>query len=181
MDMDQAFKGLKQIAKRCWQTSEDKGWHEEKKVYTNLKTTLGALPDLIGDYPGVVGLMTRAVEPALNGMGGERTRGVPVMSKLMLICTEVAEAAEVFRNKELHSLRECYQHGPLHNGSISWAPYDDTAEPPAKPEGMGSELADIVIRVCDLAEDLGIDLADEIKRKMRYNETRAHRHGGKLA
>ena len=55
------------------------------------------------------------------------------------------------------------------------------ALPICKPEGLGSELADIVIRVFDLAGMLKIDIANEIERKMRYNVTRPYRHGGKLA
>lgn len=176
MDMDQAFEGLKQIAKRCWETSESKGWHKEKVAYAELKKAAEILPTL-----------QQTFQPALDAMGGERTQGVPVMSKLMLICTEVAEAAEVFRDaKKFPSLRECYVVYP----ATPWpVVYDDNlikgvdgeAIPPRKPEGFGSELADIVIRVFDLAEDMGIDLATEIKRKMRYNESRPYRHGGKVA
>jgi len=43
------------------------------------------------------------------------------------------------------------------------------------------ELADIVIRAFDTAERLGIDLERAIVLKHSYNQTRAFRHGGKLA
>ena len=46
-----------------------------------------------------------------------------------------------------------------------------------KHEGFPSELADVVIRVADMAEALGIDLETEIARKMEYNRTRKFRHG----
>ncbi len=39
------------------------------------------------------------------------------------------------------------------------------------------ELADIVIRVADLAEGFGIDIEAEIMKKMEYNKTRPHKHG----
>ncbi len=45
-----------------------------------------------------------------------------------------------------------------------------------KPEGLDYELADIVIRVADLAEALGIDLDGCVKFKMKYNATRSHKH-----
>lgn len=48
-----------------------------------------------------------------------------------------------------------------------------------KPEGFASELADVLIRVFDLAGALGIDLEDAVQSKMAYNKTRPHRHGGK--
>ena len=41
------------------------------------------------------------------------------------------------------------------------------------------ELADIVIRVLDFAEEQGIDLYKEIISKHEYNKTREYRHGNK--
>jgi|SRR5690242_9056437 len=41
------------------------------------------------------------------------------------------------------------------------------------------ELADIVIRVMDLAAFKGIDLEAHIKAKIRYNSLREHKHGKK--
>jgi NTP pyrophosphatase (non-canonical NTP hydrolase) len=43
------------------------------------------------------------------------------------------------------------------------------------------ELADIVIRVFDTAEALGIDIEKAVSVKHEYNTTRSIRHGGKLA
>jgi NTP pyrophosphatase (non-canonical NTP hydrolase) len=52
---------------------------------------------------------------------------------------------------------------------------------PPKPEGVGSELADVMIRLLDTADIFNIDLAAEVRRKMQYNTTRPYRHGDKLA
>jgi NTP pyrophosphatase (non-canonical NTP hydrolase) len=41
------------------------------------------------------------------------------------------------------------------------------------------ELADIIIRVMDLAAWRGINLEAHIKAKMRYNSMREHKHGKK--
>lgn len=41
------------------------------------------------------------------------------------------------------------------------------------------ELADVVIRVASTASGLGIDLQDEILRKLTINASRGYRHGGK--
>lgn len=49
----------------------------------------------------------------------------------------------------------------------------------AKPEGVGSELADTAIRLLDMCEEYGLDLGQLIREKMMYNETRAYRHGGR--
>ena len=48
-----------------------------------------------------------------------------------------------------------------------------------KPEGVPSELADIVIRALDFADLHDIDLGAAIEGKLAYNVTRGHRHGGK--
>lgn len=48
-----------------------------------------------------------------------------------------------------------------------------------KPEGVPSELADIVIRSFDFAHRFGIDLAAIIDEKLAFNATRGRMHGGK--
>ena len=49
-----------------------------------------------------------------------------------------------------------------------------------KPEGIPSELADIVIRVADLCGYYGIDLEAAITEKMEYNKSRPYKHGNKV-
>jgi NTP pyrophosphatase (non-canonical NTP hydrolase) len=46
--------------------------------------------------------------------------------------------------------------------------------------GIKEELADIVIRVFDIAAAEGIDLEKAIKEKHEYNKTRPFRHGNKV-
>ena len=80
------------------------------------------------------------------------------LAKLALVTSEVSEAVEAVRTGEPHL--------QIVDG---------------KPEGIGAELADVVIRVLDLCEALNINLENCIDVKATYNETRPHRHGGKLA
>lgn len=54
--------------------------------------------------------------------------------------------------------------------------YSDTG----KPEGVPVELADVVLRIFNLAHDLGIDLEAAVELKHNYNMTRPFKHGGKL-
>jgi NTP pyrophosphatase (non-canonical NTP hydrolase) len=82
--------------------------------------------------------------------------------KLALIHSEVSEALEEWRAG--HAYTEVYYNTP------------DVL----KPEGFPTELADIMIRVADMAEGYGIDLNEVIKIKMAYNATRPYKHG-KLA
>jgi NTP pyrophosphatase (non-canonical NTP hydrolase) len=76
---------------------------------------------------------------------------------LSLIHSEVSEALEDLREGKMQT----------------------TYRGDGKPEGFPSELADIIIRVCDLATDRGIDLDKEVRDKMKFNATRPYKHGGK--
>jgi NTP pyrophosphatase (non-canonical NTP hydrolase) len=51
-----------------------------------------------------------------------------------------------------------------------------------KPEGVPSEIADIVIRIADLCGLYNIDLDAAIREKCAFNRTRPqpHRHGGEV-
>lgn len=82
------------------------------------------------------------------------------ITELALIITEASEAIEEVRNGR--AADEVYFSG-------------------GKPEGVPTELADIVIRALDFADKRGIDLDAEIDRKLTYNATRGYRHGGKTA
>jgi NTP pyrophosphatase (non-canonical NTP hydrolase) len=48
-----------------------------------------------------------------------------------------------------------------------------------KPEGIGSEAADVLIRLMDTCRRYDINLEFEYERKMAFNRTRPHRHGGR--
>jgi NTP pyrophosphatase (non-canonical NTP hydrolase) len=79
---------------------------------------------------------------------------------LALIHSEVSEALEEWRDNQ--DMTEIRTEGD-------------------KPVGFPIELADTLIRICDLAESAGIDLNAALKIKMNYNATRPWRHGGKRA
>lgn len=79
----------------------------------------------------------------------------------ILFTSEVSEAYEEYRNGR--GLTETY--------------YDEAH--PGKPEGVPTELADVVIRILDFCEWAGIDLQEIMDLKHRFNLTRPYRHGGK--
>lgn len=102
-------------------------------------------------------------------------------NRLMLIVSEVAEAFEELRAGS--EVTETYYQGgstariPAANRpraiELGWIP----AIP--KPEGIPSELADILIRVFDFAGRNKIDLSIVVE-KMLYNQTRPYKHGKKF-
>lgn len=51
---------------------------------------------------------------------------------------------------------------------------------PQKPEGVPSELADVIIRIAGFARRHRVDLANAIVEKMVYNDSRPFKHGGKI-
>lgn len=101
------------------------------------------------------------------------------MSRLSLITTEVAEAIEEVRKGR--AINETYYSGgqPLEPGSLTEDDAVDDFGNPRKPEGVPSELADVVIRALDLAEEASIDLASMVEEKLAFNATRAFKHGKK--
>lgn len=74
---------------------------------------------------------------------------------LMLCVTELSEGMEAYRHDEPHFWR---------NGD--------------KPDGLGVELADVLVRIFHFCGRNNIDLTHAFAEKMKYNETRPHRHGG---
>lgn len=80
-----------------------------------------------------------------------------IAARLALVHSEVSEALECVRDGTVVPSVNCG----------------------GKPEGLPSELADVIIRVLDLAGSLEIDMQTAIELKHAYNATRKHRHGGK--
>lgn len=54
--------------------------------------------------------------------------------------------------------------------------YEDR-EPLPKPCGVASEVADVIIRALHFCGRFDIDIAHAVQEKMRFNESRPHKHG----
>jgi len=105
-------------------------------------------------------------------------------NKLMLIVSEVAEAQDEIRNG--HLANETYYPDPqLPSSLVAEVGVQRARELvaeradglPKKPEGVPSEIADVVIRCFDFAATEGFDLGAIILEKIAYNETRPFKHG----
>jgi len=108
-----------------------------------------------------------------------------VLAKLMLVVTEIAEAAEEVRLSNFKPRETSFEIFGAPDGRLTREKFrEDQGRYPdedIKPLGFPSELADAVIRIFDLCGAMGIDLEQAIREKHAHNETRAQRHGGKRA
>ena len=85
-------------------------------------------------------------------------------NRLMLVVSELVEAHDEIRKGKPPTLTY-----------FKPAPAD-----PNKPEGVPSEIVDALIRLFDLAGELGIDLDEIYALKRAYNDSRPYKHGKKF-
>ncbi|MGW9002220.1 hypothetical protein [Brevibacterium casei] len=109
-------------------------------------------------------LVTEAHEISANhGFHNYQPESQPALDSLRatrvaLIHSEASEVLEALRDGS----------APTH----TW--YRDSD---GKPEGIPSELADIVIRVADFCGAEGIDLERAVEEKLHFNAGRPYKHG----
>lgn len=144
-------------------------------------------------FSAEAGLGTFASEEAKAAYirDAERDHAAYCAQRLLLVVTEIAEAFEEVRSGR--SMTEVWysnkqwpgvalvmgedgnyytRDGGVRNGNAGWAGF--------KPEGVPSELADILIRVLDIGDEFGINLGAVVQEKLAYNATREKMHGRKL-
>lgn len=109
-----------------------------------------------------LGQMTAEVDEN-NHVKGWYDTGRSFAEGIALLHSELSEALDAYREIGLTERTRTVRYG----------------DPLGKPDDVGSELADVFIRLLDEASRQGIDLEREYERKMAYNRTRPHRHGGK--
>lgn len=145
-------------------------------------STIEALRELqgtCGDTAASKGFHEDRPKPMRIGstVGGIKERQAQLANwqgnKLLLIVSEVVEAHDEIRNGR--AADETYYPS---------ATADSHAERPEpglhKPEGVPSEIADVVIRCFDFAYTEGFDLAGIIAEKLVYNASRERLHGKKF-
>jgi hypothetical protein len=106
-----------------------------------------------------MGQLTELRDEALQIAIEHGFKDATVGEDLALMHSEVSEALEAYRD--------------------GWAPCALRLGPDGKPEGVPSELADVIIRVLHFSGKHSINIEDAVMAKMAYNKSRPFKHGGK--
>jgi len=113
---------------------------------------------------------------------GFNTEKLDTPLKLCLIHSEVSEALEADRKGKYSQVSEIVL-GGLSDKNYGHLYFDDSdfklGFTVLVKDTFEDELADVMIRVMELAALKSIDLERHIKAKMRYNSLREHKHGKK--
>lgn len=109
---------------------------------------------------------------AVNQANGWFDDGRSFGDDIALLHSEASEMYEAYRDDALEDTTG--------RGCLTTPDGTHLHEGPCKPEGVGSEAADVLIRLLDTCERHNLDLRAEYERKISYNRTRGYKHGGKI-
>lgn len=156
---------VEMVADRCFTEAENLGWHRSyDRLTADVRVASG---------------MTSKLAPVRT----EEDLKAWIISKMFLVMGEVAEAGEELRNGR--DVKDVYYSYENSDGSVDVFDEQVFVEgiPQYKPEGWLVEMADTLIRVCDLvgvaAGQEGVMFGPIVAAKLQYNATRGVMHGGK--
>lgn len=104
----------------------------------------------------------------------DETKTALINQSLMLVVSEIGEACESLRKE-----RQAKMEDVLSTNEAKENEWKDSFESKIK-DTFEDEIADSIIRLLDLAGGLEMDIGWHIMNKLRYNETRAKKHGKKF-
>lgn len=158
---------IRDMQQAAYANAKAHGFHDPDRA---LELILTAIDVPANDARGIR-LADRAVIEAFLRKAAKRN----VAEAIALIHSEASEALEAHRDGDME-IR--FEFEPVAGGGrcLSYYPEDEAGNL-GKPVGFASELADLLIRIGDTAESMGIDLTEAVRLKMAYNATRPIKHG----
>jgi hypothetical protein len=178
---------LTELQKRIWDIAKAHGWHEElKPVETWLGLVMTEVAEAVeADRNGVRADIERFNERMANLDGSKEC--FKEMYKRYIKGSIEEEFADVIIRlldmaEEVHGDKMCwkgyYPYSTVFNDKISFI--DNAWIFVKEVLNWGTmNISDSVSFMFDWAQDLGIDLWQHIEWKMKYNELRPYKHGGK--
>lgn len=154
------MKTLKQRSQEAFENAEKKGFYDNDPTWAQAAAS-NCFLDAIAVAAGRFEQSRRQASD--NCFSPEDNPVAYMCIRIALLASELAEMYEAVRMNGL----------------------EDVEGPGGKPEGFGSEYADVQIRLWDLAGSIqnilriDFDPDAEVEKKMAYNATRPIRHGGK--
>lgn len=180
--LNDALDGLRRLQREAWFTSESHGFHEDLQKIHDVVAGWANSERLAASSPQAVEMF-------------DLLKGMFVSQKLKLITDEVAELHEHSRDggNDLPIFLRCkkcgvdrdllsdeYQEEIEDFGGRCGYQHDKDGSAcggELKPDGAQIEGADAFIRILDLFEIMGWDLAAATSVKMEYNKSRPYKHG----
>ena len=106
--------------------------------------------------------------------------------ELIALChSELSEALEEYRQGNLptetyYSCNQCGEKCTYVEKQFNNCTHKQGLTIHGKPEGIPSELADVIIRIFDMCHHYGIDIESMLIDKHEFNKSRPYKHGGKV-
>lgn len=188
MSLDQnTIETLRALQSHVGEGNRARGFREDEemldKVTTKLGDTVSDLEERIAtgadDTCPVVTIPLPMAQDILNLL--RRAKTDAIANRLLLIVGEVIEAHEEIRSGK--AVDQAWYSATSARGSHSFEAAGEAERllgQPGKPEGVPSEITDVIIRALDFADIYGIDLGAMVAEKDAYNATREYRHGRKF-
>lgn len=165
------------------------GANEKTTAAMGTREEIKIMKDRQRKYDAMMAVQKEIFETAEQSGWHEHDRQLP--EALALIHSEVSEALEAYRdgmeetsNQYRYKVADIVIDPAYEDGEYTYMTLPSMVgvegdQILGKPEGVASELADVIIRVLDYSEQKGIDTIRVMLQKMEFNKTRGYRHGGK--
>lgn len=97
-----------------------------------------------------------------------------ITQRLMLVHSEISEAFEAFRKDKYARIKDYEEYSNTISEDLKRAVFELHIK-----DSFEDEIADSLIRLFAICGENNIDIEKHIQLKMRYNEMRGYKYGGK--